>query len=56
MDLPPGTYRDYEQGRSKPPRIVERGIVGRIADYEEAYAEYLLKQRDERQAAVSAAT
>jgi DNA-binding XRE family transcriptional regulator len=41
--LPPGTYRDYEQGRSDPVKIVECGILYRIKQYEEAYEKY---QRD----------
>ena len=39
--LQPGTYRDYEQGRSKPPRIIEYAITNRIRDYDLAYAKYL---------------
>jgi DNA-binding XRE family transcriptional regulator len=48
--LPPGTYRDYEQGRSDPVKIVECGILARIADYEEAYEKY---QREHVAAAVA---
>jgi hypothetical protein len=32
--LAPGTYRDYEQGRTEPNRITLEGIRARIAAYE----------------------
>jgi DNA-binding XRE family transcriptional regulator len=42
--LAPGTYRDYEQGRSEPTRIIEVGIRARIAQYAHDYEEYMTKQ------------
>jgi DNA-binding XRE family transcriptional regulator len=35
--LPPGTYRDYEQGRSEPPPIIAAGIRAKIDEYEELW-------------------
>lgn len=42
--LAPGTYRDYEQGRSEPTRIIEVGIRTRIADYAREYEKYMANQ------------
>lgn len=50
--LPAGTYRDYEQARSNPLPIVERGILARIDDYEKEYARYILS-RDKAEAVAS---
>jgi transcriptional regulator with XRE-family HTH domain len=47
--LAPGTYRDYEQGRSEPGRGIDYMIRHRIADYAHDYEQYMAKQfgRDE---------
>jgi hypothetical protein len=50
--LQPGTYRDYEQGRSNPLKIIEYGIKGRMKDYEVAY-ENLMRKRQAQRAAAS---
>jgi transcriptional regulator with XRE-family HTH domain len=42
--LAPGTYRDYEQGRSEPTRIIEEGIRARIAKYARDYEQLVAKQ------------
>jgi len=48
--LPAGTFRDYEQGRSDPAKIIEAGIIARIAAYEKAYTEYLAKKKAKHEA------
>lgn len=48
--LAPGTYRDYEQGRSDPVKIVAYAIRARIADYDAAYAQYMARKEAARQA------
>lgn len=39
-----GTYRDYEQGRSKPTRIIEEGIRARIGHYSHDYEKFMAEQ------------
>jgi DNA-binding XRE family transcriptional regulator len=42
--LAPGTYRDYEQGRSEPTQIIEVGIRARIAEFAHDYEQLMAKQ------------
>jgi len=55
MLLAPGTYRDYEQGRSDPIKIVAYALHNRIRDYEIAYTAYLAKRNAARERARQAA-
>jgi DNA-binding XRE family transcriptional regulator len=51
--LAPGTYRDYEQGRSEPTRIIEVGIRARIAQYAHDYEQYMATQLQELEGVTS---